>query len=326
MIKASICLGVALAMTALGAQNNNQSNPSHQNGNMQSNQTGQQSHHGSDMQSPKARQSREVGRMLHETEMARRAVQNQNKQQALQNIQQALNDANNAASGMNGRNLVPLYAELDEYSVIGPIMRHRQSNGSNSNGSNTANHGSADRSNNTNSTGRAMAVDQVVGDYTDVAIDLQSARQHLQAAQNALNNGNWDQAKQALQAVDDSLVVESIASDMPLLRAREDLVLARDNEKAGHYRQAQAQVRAASRALDDFERNSGTTAHKQEIERLRSEMNNDAQNMDTNRSDANSRIESWWNQTTGLMTPANSSNNMHASASNGSSSTQRQQK
>ncbi len=251
-----------------------------------------------DMQNPKAKLSGDVTELLTSTSLARKAIARHEQQQAANDIQQALTASSDIASRRSG-GFVPLYTELERMSVLWPILRQA---GSGTNGTSV-----------TNGQTRAVGVHEVVGDYTSVALDDTAARAHLQAAQQALNKNDWKTADQDLQAVEGSVIVESVAADMPLLRARENMVLARDSAKAGHYRQAQAQLRAASRALASYEQTS--ISHRQQAEQLKSEIDSYAQSMSTNHSDAPSRIESWWNQTTDWVTPANANHALSAKSS-----------
>jgi len=251
--------------------------------------------------------------MLEETGMARTAIQQKNLQRAKTDVDRALNDANQATAQHSGTDLVPLYTELERISVIEPIMKRRQANTKNSTST-----GSADRSASGSQQGGALAVHEVVGGATSAFLDVTAAQRHLQAAQQALNKNDSTQANRELQAVEDSVVIESVATDMPLLRARENLVLARDSAEAGKYQRSQAELRAASRALSEYEKTS--TSHSQDAQHLRTEIDTYAQSLAKNHTDANSKIESWWDQTTNWITPANAGNRSTANNGTGSQS------
>ena len=251
-----------------------------------------------DMQNPKAKLSGDVTELLTSTSLARKAIARHEQQQAANDIQQALNASSDIGSRRSG-GFVPLYTELERMSVVEPILRQA---GSGTNGKPVTNR----------KTG-AVGVGEVVGDYTSVALDNTAARAHLQAAQQALNKNDWKTADEDLQAVEGSVIVESVAADMPLLRARENMVLARDSAKAGHYGQAQAQLRDASRALASYEQTS--VSHSKQAAQLKSEIDSYVQSMSTNHSDAQSRIESWWNQTADWVTPVGANHALSAKSS-----------
>lgn len=287
MVRTGLCFGLAFAMAAFAGttdQNGTKTRRSEQNR--------------TEMQNPKAKLSRDVSQLLMSTEKARTAISQRKHQQATRDVNQALNDANTAVSEHSGADLVPIYTELERMSVIEPIMRARNNNNRT---------GSADRTATAAQNKRPVAVHEVVGGETSVSLDVNAAQKHLQAAQQALSKNDWKTADQDLKAVQDSVVVESVAADMPLLRVRENLVLARSSAEAGHYQRASEQLRAASRALEAYEKSS--TAHRQDADRLRNDINSYAQTMAKNHSDAPNKIESWWNNTTEWINPSNSQAN-----------------
>jgi hypothetical protein len=307
MIRNIIWLGAACALVAFG----NQDTQSSQNGtHNQSGQSGQSDHTGrsgqsarrsTEMQNPKAKQVRELLEMLHATDKARKAIAQHNQQLAAKDLHEALSFSNEAGTQHATNNLVPLYSELDRTSVLGPIVRQQKSTGSSQSGS-------ADRSApgsssaQKNGSSNQVGVDEVVGAYTAVWLDVPNAHKHLQAAQQALTQNDLTGADRELQAVQGSLVVDSVATDMPLVRARENLMLARDSAAANHYREAQAQLREASKALSTYAKSS--TSHSQDAQRLQSDIDTYAQSMTTNHADAASKIESWWDQTTNWISPS----------------------
>jgi hypothetical protein len=224
------------------------------------------------MHNPRAQRSREVSDLLNATEEARIAVDSQNKQDAMFHIDHALQNANRlesstksnatAKNGGSRDTLVPLYSELDEVSVVGPIMARRNGqqpqtqayngtnpqngqnsssqtgqNYSNQNGQSTngqysnqaqsqnqsQNKNPAESQNSQNGTRRTRgeAVKGVGVEFTVAALDVNEARAHLMAAQQALQQGNFQKADAALAAVQDGLVVATFAGDAPLLREGE---------------------------------------------------------------------------------------------------------
>ncbi len=308
MLKATFYIGVSLAMVAFGAQTSNTA----ANTNSQQPQAGSSHWHNA-----KAMRSQELSEMLHDTNQAEAAITNGNKQQASTDVQQALNCANRITANGN-HNLVTLYSELDRYSVIGPIMYNRQQRAANEapgsgTGATQNQTGSADRMRSAQ-TNPDLGVKQVVGEFTSAAVDMKFAEAHLQAAQQALNQGNPRRAKEALQAVQDSVVVESVAADMPLVRARENLLMAKINEDRGKYQEARADLHAASRALSDYASIGG--AHSQDANHLKSEIDSYRLSSSANHSSTDSEIESWWDQTTNWV-PGGSNTNSNTTAMNG---------
>src|SRR6185503_14956085 len=133
-------------------------------------------------------------------------------------INHAMENANMILNGSPHRRYAQLYDELDRYSVLGPIMAQRNSNSGRSSNTSDASHVA---------TTTHTTVRNVEGEYTSVALDVEAARDHLNMASQALQQGNFQKADEALQAVQDSVVVTTVAADLPLLRARENLALAR---------------------------------------------------------------------------------------------------
>jgi hypothetical protein len=192
-----------------------------------------------------------------------------------------------------------LYQELERYSVIGPIMSERNRQQNTPNPSNSA-HGPA------NATARTgTAVRKVTGEYTSVALDIRAAKDHLNAAKEALNNGDFEKADAALTAVQNGLVVETVAGDLPLLRARENLILARESANRANYTETHTALRAASDALMNYAQNN--PQHASDVRMLRSEIDQYNQSIQQNHSDAVSKIDSWWDQTTGWVRPPSES-------------------
>jgi hypothetical protein len=134
------------------------------------------------------------------------------------------------------------------------------------------------------------------GEYTSVALDVQAAKDHLEAAQKAVNQGEFGKADAALAAVQDGVVVTSVAADLPLLKARENTVLAREAADRGHYNEAEAALRAASAALDQYA--NGQNSHAADARTLQSEIDSYNQTIQTKHDDASTKIEDWWDRMT----------------------------
>lgn len=253
------------------------------------------------MQSPRARLSNEVSLLLYDTSQARAAAKSNELQQATQDVKRALQADSQIASQRANHKLVPLYSELDEYSVIGPIAASRSADNNSTN-----QNGAAQTNNQTANQNRpeALAVRQVTGQYTAAELDPALARTHLQAAQQALANGNVQVANEALKGVEDSVILVSVGSDLPLVRARDNLVLARMDARHGQYQKAHLDLQAACRALTAYANSGG--AFSGQAQTLRSQIQNYNRNIQNDHAQAAGNIESWWNQTAGWMTPAQS--------------------
>ena len=242
------------------------------------------------MQNARAQASDTVNRMLRETHWASRAIRDDNTPLAKVDVNKALQIASQLTATHTGSgDLIPLYSELGQYTMIGPSRR-------------TASGANANTAQANANTSTHVAVRQVVGNYTSVALDLNLAKTHLQAAQQALNNGNTQAALQALRGVQDSVLESSVATDLPLLRARENLMLARAAVNQGEYGEAHAALRAASQALATYDQSGGS--HANAAQQLRNQIASYNQSIRQNHANASAQIESWWNQVSGWETPA----------------------
>lgn len=301
----------------------------------------------SSSQSARSDLSNDVDQMLNCTNQASQALQAQNKDKALKHINDALDSLNKVDQSGSNQRYVPLYTELDRYSVLAPIMASRNQQGAAASGNsataNADNTSSASKSNpNEGSNGSASPAQQqahptvanVTGQFTSVLVDTQTAKNNLQSAKQALQQGNTNSARQALLRVQDSVIVTSFAADLPLLRARENLVLARAAASSGDYQEAQAALKSAGKALGNYA--SVSSNHSSDAKDLESQIQ--SYQVASNKSDASSKINSWWSETASWMkssqqnqqatntNEANSSGQNHtALASNGNNNSGNQE-
>ena len=85
---------------------------------------------------------------------------------------------------------------------------------------------------------------------------------------------------------------------------RHNLVLAQMDARHGQFQKAHLDLRAACRALSKYANGAG--AFSNQAQTLRSRIQNYNQNIQNGHAQASSNVESWWNQTAGWMTPAQS--------------------
>jgi len=277
MSKYILSLGLTLALASLQAQTTNNGSQ-HSNQAAQNEQTQNQQ---SQMKNQKARASDSAYRVLNEAYRAQQALGKSDRQTAKQDVNQALNavDTLNGNSSQNG--IVPLYTELGEYTLIGARQHKGQTNSSAAN-----NNTSKDK----------VAVRKVEGDFTAVTFNVKMARNHLEAAKQALDKGDTKTANDALSAVQDAVVEESVATDLPLVKARENLMLSRTAAIQGDYKEAHAALQSASNSLATYAQENGS--HANDAKQLRSEIDNYNASIQQNHSDATNKIEGWWNEVT----------------------------
>jgi hypothetical protein len=273
-----------------------------------------------------------AARMMNNTMQAKNAVENRDSQDALQYIGRASRDLSQLRGEQPDSKLVAIYSELTDAWVIGPVLNHQPANMSsqnqssssqqqNQNASNQTAHGqnmpaqqqsqNMNRSNSSNQSNQpgqqaqsnqgsmtpGVAVRDVRGRYTGVWLDTTADNAHLNAARDAIKAGNYQAADQALSAVQDSLIIETVSGDVPLLKARENLILAKDAAQRGDQAEEQAALRAVSNALAEYGQNNGR--HANDAQQLGREISrSSSSNVSTD------QINSWWNEVSGWSAPA----------------------
>jgi hypothetical protein len=242
--------------------------------------------------------SRSAVRVLADTNEARTAIAQGNKARATQ----CVDDALSALGQIQGAS-IPIYTEFSQVAILGPIQeQQRRSHGGSANNNRPGATGEASRQaenqpgTSAQTGGKAPAVKEVAQEFTAVTLDANMAKDHLQAARTALNNGDTKQADTALAAVQDGVGLVSVEADRPLLRARENLMLARTLAQQGHYDQVSAPLRAAADALDTYR--TVNQAHGSDAGNLSQQIRSYASSFSSaNHSDAAQKIEQWWDQT-----------------------------
>jgi hypothetical protein len=240
------------------------------------------------IQSARARNSHAASDLLNAAIQARNAVAYQDKQDAFFHINHGLQSAKEVLDRSNIR-YVPIYAELSRYSVIEPIMEQAK----------------AETGLKQTGAEEAPTVQSVVGEYTSVSLDIQAAKDHFEVAKGALESDNFQKADAALKAVPKTLAVAAVAADLPLLRARQNLMLARRSAIEEDTTQAQAALKEASEALATF----GKIARdrSQEVTKVRTEIDNFTTSAKDISSDAVEKIDAWWEEVTGWITDESTS-------------------
>ncbi|MGE5487492.1 MAG: tetratricopeptide repeat protein [bacterium] len=252
-----------------------------------------QTQSGQPMVSSKADLSADLINVLQQTDEARQAVRFGNKQLALTNINSALSHLDQAdviAQRENLGSIVPIFAEFGTIAVIGPVQVAKAQTGQ----PGAAQQPLTDEA----QLYQTPVVRGVEAEYTDLAINLDSARTHLEAARGAIQNNDLATAESALTAVQSDVMVRSAEVDMPLVTARLNLALAEQHINQGNYGQAIAPLQEASDALATY---SGP--HTQEVGQIQNDLTSLLQNYDQLRQEAAQRVHQMWNQLAELTTP-----------------------
>lgn len=269
--------------------------------------------------------SDEAAQILADTNEARSAISQQDTAKAQRCVAAALNEADRIQRSGSSQNasasgIVPIYTEFGEVALLGPIQQQQRRSGrsassssrskgyaarSATSGSHTgeasrqsSDSNSATKSGNSanpNQNAGVTTVEDVTQGFTSVTLDVNMAKDHLQAAKTALDNGDPNKADSALAAVQDSVDLVSVAGDRPLLRARQNLALARTYAREGKYDQINAPLRAAAQALDNYQ--SMGSNHASDAAQLSQQIRSYAANVGSNSSDAVQKIEQWSEET-----------------------------
>lgn len=277
--KISIALGSVLLSVPLLAQPQSSTQPKQSQSEQNQSSQNQNSHRKEQLSSLSAR-------MLNNTAQAKIAAENQDKQDALMYIGRAQRELQQIR-GERSDKMVPIYSEVTDVWVLGPMLNARHGQQPEASQApptqNTQNHG--------------IAVRDVRDRYTGIWLDTEGDQAHLQAAENAIHSGNFAAARSALSAVQDSLVVERVSGDLPLMQARENLVLAREAANRGDHAEEQTAIRAADHALREYAKDNGR--HAQQAQQLCQQMTQQASsNVSAN------QINQWWNEVSDWTSPA----------------------
>jgi hypothetical protein len=243
-------------------------------------------------ETPRVQQSRPAASMLEHTAEARQAILNKNQRQAISHVNQALDAAGKIQTTAG---VIPVYTEFERVSVIGPLQAARTPQG--------ATEAARQAPETTQPPSAGMTVREVEGGFTSVAVDMSQARTQLDAAKTALQSNDLVQADRALAAVQNSVAMVSVESDLPLVKARQNLGLALAQAKQGQLSNAQAPLKEAVSALDDYRQLPGAE-HSTEAAQLSREINTFISTMPLKtQTQATGQIQQWWNRVADWTTP-----------------------
>lgn len=133
-------------------------------------------------------------------------------------------------------------------------------------------------------------VDQQV---TASMLDVTSAAQRLDSAQDAVERTDWSAADTSLRAIPESVMQAKLDGNMPLMRAQENLELARARILNDRSKDARGPLRAAAQALADFER-TAPGPHAEDAEYMRQKMLQIADKIDGDRDGLLDNINVTW--------------------------------
>ncbi|PWT85554.1 MAG: hypothetical protein C5B56_13880 [Proteobacteria bacterium] len=180
--------------------------------------------------------------VLAQSELARQAVRNHDQAGALDHIRQAqanVAEIQSRSAGQPQPLLVPIRRETETTTTYNDVKRSHS-------GEMTANR-----------LKKHTHVGEVEQQTVAESLNVTASAEHLRAAQTALEQTDWTAAENHLAGVS-TLVRSNTKDEVPLLEAQRNLSLARARLVEQKESAAVAPLRAAERALSDFEKqNSG---------------------------------------------------------------------
>ena len=118
---------------------------------------------------------------------------------------------------------------------------------------------------------KRTSIREVEGDVTTDRLDVTHASAHLDAAEAALERSDWVAAGTALAAVNNDVVRTRAMGDLPLMKARENLELARARFQEGKEKAAVMPLRSAAEALATVQV-AGSTERPAELDAMRAQI------------------------------------------------------
>jgi hypothetical protein len=159
---------------------------------------------------------------------ARAAIAAGDAAAARTDVDEGLRMATRARSALeaSGKPLVvPLSEEVETTSTLGPLRRG-------------------------DPVDRKAAVQEVEVEHRSVTLDIAMAQDKLSAARAALDRGDFAAADAQLAALAQGVEQQTILHDPELLKARQNLLLARNRVAQGRYKDAEAPLRTAGKTLN----------------------------------------------------------------------------
>ena len=183
--------------------------------------------------------------------------------------------------------IIPIFDELDKVSLIAPLRQAK-----------------AEKDKQTGETGKPAPVEVTcdVVENVRVSLDLGVAKAGLSVAKEKLAKDDTDSAERALAMVMASLSYSLIEAELPLDRARENLMLAKAAIEDKDTAEAKAVLAEVGRELDAYAKGANE-ADRAAIATLRKEMSELSTKLKGDESDKGlvATIEGWWDRIGELM-------------------------
>ncbi|HXH14291.1 MAG TPA: YfdX family protein [Alphaproteobacteria bacterium] len=204
--------------------------------------------------------------------------------------------------------MVPMYAELEKVTLMAPLMAAKKEAARSGGTAHPSRSGKqaqpscAEQASPSSQAAMTPVVAGVEAHSTRIMLDVSAAEGHLQAAKRALNEDRYKAADGALAALQRGVTFAFVEVDLPLLRARENLMLAKTQMKAGEVQDAWATLEAAAQALEtyaqqaDKARASQVQSLQQEIENYAQQLPQQGQPTKRKSQQAAEQIDEWWDR------------------------------
>jgi len=214
--------------------------------------------------------------VLNETELARRAVAARDKADAMDHLRKAeiLTGEIQKQSPENSQPLmVPVRRDIETTTTYTPVKQK---------------HGEMTASRLKKNT----SIREVDGEVATSNLNVTAVAEKLPAVESALQRDDWATADTVLAGIANSVVTTQAEGDMPLLKVRQNLQLARARVLDAKYKDAVVPLRAAAEGLHAFaEQAPGPNAER--AESMRQEILDYAAHIGRDPSDAQVKIDYW---------------------------------
>jgi hypothetical protein len=250
-----------------------------------------------------------AGRILRHTYLARQALTEEDGKKAAQEVAQGLilvqiiesaqpkytvtaeikaGKLSYSADEVVTPPLVPIYDEVGEVELVGPLAAARREQTSRSDATDV--------------------VDDVDAEQTSVFLNLAFAKAGLTQAKKALAEGDLKAADRGLALVQQSVRFEVDLLDVPLATVRENLHLAHSRAQIGDLKDARTSLDAASAALERYAK-IAEDKRSAEVEQLRGEIHTLSNDIASGKQEASAtakvedeilslwdRVHQWWEE------------------------------
>ncbi len=255
--------------------------------------------------SEKASLSRAAGRILLHVDDARKAIKDQENEDALSHIEKGAIlvriieesspdyevKATIKSGGLTYEDIrkhrqlfVPVYEELDEVSALGPVIAAKKEQAGKSQFS-------------------VPVVQDVRLRYTRAELNIALAKLGLEQAKKALDADHTEKADDLLAAIQTGVILNYTEIDLPLEEVRSNLLLAQGMVEHNQFKEARAALEEASESLEEYEKNVGES-RGEKVKHLRNEIQEVANTIEAkheSQEDSVSlkeQIEGWWDSVT----------------------------